>query len=269
MPTVSDFEVSDYLGEPVAGVRFIVSLDQYAYSLGDLAFDYQDVEYVPLAGITVSNVTQDANEQMSDVKVEGPFNNEVTARFLAAVSPETYVVEIYSTHYGASDADRIFKGLVIGVDVEGRYSTLTCASEMSLLKTMGLRRTFSRRCSNQLFEPDSCGVDPTTFTHTASVAGVMGVTVDVGRAGEFDDGYFDSGTFKRSSTGEWRTIMKHVGTTLTLMAPFNNLQAGEDIIIRAGCDHKIATCHEKFNNKRRCQCWANVPAINPVTTRLT
>ncbi len=271
MATYQQLEESDYYGQPVAGVRILVGLDQYAYCLNDADWGHLDVNYQPLAGLEVDGVWQDVHDQFPDVQVTLPFDTPVATRFAAAVSPELYQIELFLGHYGITEGRRIFKGRIIGCDFFGRKVKLICSSELNLAQTLALRNTFSRRCQWQLYEPDTCGVDPADYTFECFADGVVsgGLVVDSAFVDTLQDGYLDGGTIKRLSTGDWRMVLTHVGTTMTLMAPFPTIQPGETIEVRAGCDHQISTCDSKFNNKRRCGCWANVPNKNPYLKKIS
>jgi uncharacterized phage protein (TIGR02218 family) len=124
---------------------------------------------------------------------------------------------------------------------------------------------FQAPCNHILYS-SRCGVSPASHQETATVTAISGnvITVD---ALSFADNDCAAGVIIAS--GEQRMVVSNAGTSVTFTYPFANLQIGDEVIIRRGCDHAFdGDCKNKFNNGDNFGGFPLVPGKNPFTSSL-
>ena len=80
-----------------------------------------------------------------------------------------------------------------------------------------------------------------------TVSSVSGVSLVVAALPQPDQ-WARYGQAYHLASGESRSVLAQVGTTLTLDVPFATIGVGNDLAVYAGCDHSVTTCRTKFNN---------------------
>ena len=75
------------------------------------------------------------------------------------------------------------------------------------------------------------------------------------------DGYFTWGYVDAS--GEKRPITGHSGANIYLRYAFPGIETGDTVTAYPGCDKKLATCRDKFNNKSRFGGFPWIPSTSP------
>jgi len=77
----------------------------------------------------------------------------------------------------------------------------------------------------------------------------------------FGDGYFSLGWVEFQ--GQKRMIVSHVGLNITVQYPFNDMAEGAGVKLYAGCDQRIETCRDKFDNVNNFFGTPYIPQENP------
>jgi uncharacterized phage protein (TIGR02218 family) len=266
----SSRESSEYSGQPLLLVQVRAGGVTYGYTPNDVESSHLGVTYLRLPGLDVDAVRQGADfaDSQNDIQFTVPRDTPFAQLFTGILPASTPEVSIFSRHQGDSETVAHWHGKVVALDFRGNTAEVRCASELSLLKAMGLRYTYSRRCQHQLYDPETCRVNPNDFDDFGVVTTITGSVIQIPVAANKADGYYTAGMVKRTNTGEFRFITNHAGQNLTLYAPFAGLAVNEPVQIFAGCDHTIATCDGKFGNSANCGCWPAVPLRNPVTQKI-
>ena len=262
------FETSEYSGQPIVMVHIRAGSTDYTYTPNDLEAQHLGLTYLRLPGLEIDAIEQGMDEVQNEIRLTMPRDNPVAQLFsglLPTTSPE---ITIYSRHQGDTETIANWQGQVAAVDFQGNRAEMRCASLLSLLKSTGLRYTYSRRCQHQLFDSGTCKVSPVAFSAFSTVGSISGNVLGIAAAAGKPDGWYTAGMVKRTNTNEHRLIIGHVGANLTLYAPFSGISFGEAVQIFAGCDHTIETCDTKFGNSTNCSAWNAVPLRNPVTQKI-
>jgi uncharacterized phage protein (TIGR02218 family) len=76
-----------------------------------------------------------------------------------------------------------------------------------------------------------------------------------------DDGYFTGG--KITFGNEARTIVDHVGSIVTIMYKFKELEDNDSVDAYPGCDGRAETCKDKFDNIVNFLGFPFIPEENP------
>lgn len=188
-----------------------------------------------------------------------------------AICPPSDVVNlvIKRIHTGdLTDPRVIWMGRVISVGWSQEDCKITCQSLFTRLKQPGLRRLYGATCPHLLYSQGTgnCGVDPEAFKAQVLISGAEGITVQGAGFAAFPDQYFQGGKLEvEISPGvfEKRGIQAHVGDTLTMTHRLPGLEGLMTVDVYPGCDKKITTCHNKFNNVVNFGGFPYIPQKNP------
>lgn len=161
-------------------------------------------------------------------------------------SVELFIVNYLNPEMGyiQRQGGRFGQAKIIGNEAEIEYRGLT-----SLLSQEIGEKT-SRLCRYQLGDAD-CKVNVASFTFegiVTSVANRQKFTVSVAKP----DGYFYRGRITFASGGNQGLSMEtqnNAGQVITLFQPMiRDVEVDDEIVLVAGDDKTLATCHNKFNN---------------------
>jgi uncharacterized phage protein (TIGR02218 family) len=158
---------------------------------------------------------------------------------------------------------RMFQGRISTVDQVGRTrAVLTVASDLVILDYDMPRNLFSQTCVHTLYD-SGCGVIRGTYA-ASDVAGAGSTqnTVYSGvAAAQHTQG---SLVFTSGLNANVRATVKSVGvgSGFNLMYPLPFAPAlGDAFTVYAGCDHTLATCQNRFNNKANFRGFPFVPPV--------
>lgn len=158
---------------------------------------------------------------------------------------------------------RMFQGRVSTVDSVGRtQATLTVASDLVILDYDMPRNLFSPTCLHVLYD-SGCGAIRGTYaaSGTAGAGSTASVIYADVAAAQHQQG---SLVFSSGQNANVRATVKSVGvgSSLSLMYPLPFAPAtGDAFTVYAGCDHTLATCQARFNNKANFRGFPFVPPI--------
>src|ERR1044072_6640505 len=137
----------------------------------------------------------------------------------------------------------------VTIDDSGEFQ----AELRGLAQTFGnpVGELFTPECRAQLFD-NRCRVDQATFTFPAVCGTDSTRSVFYHTTLSNPDGYFDGGVVVMTSganNGVRREILTWSGGALALFLPMPHaITTGDHFNAFPGCDHKLATCINKFNN---------------------
>jgi hypothetical protein len=122
-----------------------------------------------------------------------------------------------------------------------------------------------RTCVHRLFD-QNCAVSEAAFTTVGTIGGLGDDWVEAAAFGikasaEGDANWFSLGTVTVGN--ERRLVVGEAGSRLYLDEPFLNAAIGQDISATAGCNKRILTCLNKFNNLGRTIQFPYIPNRNP------
>lgn len=130
----------------------------------------------------------------------------------------------------------------------------------------GLRYGYQRNCPHVLYAPNTCRVDKAAFRTMGTITTIDGVTVTATAFDALDDGWFDGGIFEYALTDgsmERRMILVHTGGSLRLAGTPAGLVVGQTAHAYPGCDLRVGTCIDKFDNQLNFGGFTGLPGRNP------
>ena len=248
--TYATVETSTQGGRPVELYEFLSGATYYRYTSadGDVSYGGNTYTAVPIARGAVEATSETARLALDitcarDLPVLGLF---------ALMPPDQIVaVTLRRLHAGDGEAITLWMGRVLNVTLNNAAAEVHCESVYTSLKRTGLRRLYQKGCPHVVYGP-GCGLDRDDFKVVRTVSTVSGTTVTVSTLSGYADGYFAGGYLEwESATGifERRAIRAQTGAALTISFPLPGLAASASVNLYPGCDHSLATCDGKFDNR--------------------
>ncbi|MFH1136583.1 MAG: DUF2163 domain-containing protein [Pseudomonadota bacterium] len=240
-------------------------VSEHYYTSADEAITYNGHVYNP-AALTRSAVQFDGEMKVSGLTVSIVESAEPINRFLSQWPLGQVWVEVLKVFRDYLDeALVVFLGQASKASLSGRRCDIECVGfEFFLSQKLPIRR-FQLKCNYQLFD-SHCDPDGSLAASFPGVAATVTVSSDrlTISAAAFDalaDGYFTWGYV--AAGGDRRPIVGHVGPDLALRYPFPGLETGDTATAYPGCDKKLSTCRDKFNNKARFGGFPWIPSTSP------
>lgn len=245
----STYETTESSGQPVELYKFESTAfsTNYYYTSGDTEVVYSGNTYTPLyIKRTQPELSKEKNAQQIVVTIDR--TNPLAQKWLSFIPNSTVWLTVYRYHRTDPDNEFIvfWRGKVRGVERLINEVQFVCQLIDSAFDRNGLRRSFGTTCPHLLYG-DKCKAIKASFSYSATISGVNGVTITSTNFSAFPDGYWTAGTVERAN-GEVRYVFNHVGNDVELLYPFDNLPNGEVVTVVAGCLHDGSTCINKFNN---------------------
>jgi len=150
-----------------------------------------------------------------------------------------------------------WRGRITEVKANLLSISVTCDSIYTTIARSSLQPRYTLNCRHTLYSTN-CGVVQSIWKVSYSVTGINSTVFTVGGLSQAD-GYFNAGIAEIN--GEKRFIIKQVGTTITISAPFTGVQTGT-INLYPGCQLTEANC-TTFNNISNFGGFSKIPYKNP------
>lgn len=198
------------------------------------------------------------------------FPSDVAFGEIFRVQPpsEVVLIRLLVTNFMSEGYVVAWQGRIVALDWKFPVVEVTAESVFSALKRPGLRRRYSTTCPYALYST-ACGVSRVDFREATKCLGIDGLRIFAQSAIGKDDNFYGGGyvTWANAATGnvEKRMIRASNGADggLSLSSFPVGLVGGADIEVFPGCDHRITTCRDKFNNEENCGATPYIPSLNP------
>ena len=214
-----------------------------------------------------------------DLIVTLPVDHAFVRRWTAqAVPPRKAELTAYRQNGG--ETETIWNGPITSMNAEGsvaKFRVPSRAGEWMLRLIPSI--TAGRECSNVLYDA-ACAVSRTgsfgglAFKVTATVIYVNGrdVRVDLGST-DRNGTWAEGGELLHTATGDRMTITLQTDLSpgvsavadLRMQMQIVGLAVGHSVDVFAGCDHSIAVCSDKFDNRPNFRGFPSMPSQNPFT----
>lgn len=219
----------------------------WRYTSSTRAYLYSGNTYSPIAiGRGVLSTTDEVQKNVLDVSLD--FRNDLASILIKTTDEIPATLTLYRSINGT--VETWFKGTLSDIAADGAKCKLSFVNVFAKLKRQSLRRHCSRLCNLAVFGRE-CAANPLNFSKAATVVSNSGNTLIVSFGETFADGYFDTGHMIVGIVGastDRTMVLSHVGNTITLKKPNPGATVGSTIHLVPGCDHKVSTCRDKFDN---------------------
>jgi uncharacterized phage protein (TIGR02218 family) len=266
----NDYEISRAAAKPLEMYKFIGTKKNYLYTSCDVDVTVTGELYTaaPIKRNNSRIPIQD-DEQLT-LEIEMPFTLELIKDYAFTSAPPTLELEIWRIHWGmnfAADAVKVYSGPVLSFSIDGVHAKAVCASTFtSILSTPLPIRYWQKPCNHVLFD-GRCGINAVSYTSSATVGIFDGIDIHVDDDGNVD-GALVAGEMINARSGEHRMIISNIANLVTVNFPFNDLVTGDEVTLKAGCDHSFTTCKAKFANTINYGGHPFIPNDNPFSGAL-
>ena len=273
--TYQSKETSIEDGRPVEVYTFTVGAQQFFYTSAEDVVTIGSTNFTPRP-ISRENTREDPARRDADFVVRLPTSDDVAQTFvgqLPGVRVRLKVQRFHRSDTPTPEVVTVFDGFVNAARFEkqGRECVLVSRPVLASNGRTIPRRTYQGPCNHVLYDPLTCKVDDTdpafraaNRTVTSQVGNVLTVS---GISPAYPDGHFTGGYVEAIGQNDFRLILSHVGSTLTLLLPF--AQVPPLVNVFAGCAHDVDTCSVKFDNVLNYGGFPFVPTKNPFQTGIT
>lgn len=267
--TYLSLETSVESGQPVEVYEFLAGSAQFFYTSAKGSVVVGVTTYEPRV-ISRENLKEDPSKRDFDFIVRLPTSDEVSQRFLGVlpgIRMRLRVKRFHRTDTPTPQVVTIFDGYVNTVKFErnGKQAVFVSRSVIASNGRTIPRRRYAAHCGHVLYDPLTCKVDSTSATFRAAnrtVSSQVGRILTVsGISPAYADGWFTGGFVEALGINDFRLILDHTGSVLTLLVPFS--QQPTLVNVFAGCDHDPVTCSGKFGNFEHYGGFPFVPIKNP------
>lgn len=267
--TYRNREDSEYLGQPLTVIKFFSEYKEYYYTPNDESILFQGNTYIHIP-IDLSNFEQTNEINKNDINItKVPLDADIIE--LYRVTPPDYIINVLISifHEGDSESIIAWGGTIVNINFKETSANIICESMITTIRKPLLKRNYQTSCPHTLYSsgPGMCNANKDTFVNT-----ITGFTLASGNKEishslftTLGNTYFTLGyvVFDDGETTQYRDIISHVGDTITINFPFDNLDTSDSITLYPGCNKTIDTCSGKFSNLDNYGGFAFIPKKNP------
>lgn len=236
----------------------------------DRALAFDGVTYEAEAGFAATEIDSALGLSVDNLEASGALSSvRLSAARLAAGDFDDAAVELWRVNWQDVAQRVLLKRGVVGEVTRGRGFFTAEVRGLSQALNQPRGRLFQYGC-DALLGDARCGVDLASPAFSAEVA-VNSCTalrlMAVSGAQGFGAGFFAQGTWRflsgpnlgRSGQVKFHRV-KAGGVEIELWQPLPcAAEAGDRLLLRAGCDRQFATCRDKFDNATRFRGFPHMP----------
>ena len=221
--------------------------EHWRYTSGDVTVTYDGEDYEP-ATLERSQVKYDSKLDIVTMEIRAAYLTDAVLKYIAVNPLEVLWVSVMKIHRDQDplEVDVVFIGQIKNVSFKGAQAKVACVGFEQFLKKTVPRWRYQLTCNHILFD-NYCSLTKVDYKIEAVIT--LDETETILSSATFalqDDGYFIGGEVVFGV--EARTITAHVGTDITLIYRMENLENGNTVKTYPGCDRRIETCRDTFDN---------------------
>jgi uncharacterized phage protein (TIGR02218 family) len=260
----------DYITKEEADQRKPVELyhlwrdvgEHWYYTDGDVSVVFDANTYVP-AILSRSLVKYDTQLEVTAMDIDASYVENPLLEYIATNPVAIVWVCNMKLHRDQDplEASVNFVGQIRDVSFKGAAAKVNCVGFEHFLKQTVPRWRYQINCNHRVFD-SKCSLDASLYKTTTAV--MLDATKTQLTSADFGaqvDGYFIGG--KVTFGIESRTVIAHTGSVVTLMYKFSELADGDTVDAFSGCNGRVETCRDKFNNVINFLGFPFIPVENP------
>lgn len=250
-----------------------LNINAWYYTNGDVPVDFGSPPqtYIP-AALKRSLVQYDASNEVTKMTLQVAYVEDPALEFISINPIEIIWIEAMRLHRDQIplEADVIFVGQIKNVSFKGSSASAECVGFEHFLSQTIPQYRYQLTCNWKLFEPKCVLVKDeiqggiyTYRVETIVAVDATGTILTSDAFSGFDPGYFVFGTVEFGDDA--RTIVDHIGNQITINFKIKALVFPGGDLIKAypGCDGRITTCKNKFDNLLNFLGFPFIPEENP------
>lgn len=246
-------ELSLWAGKPIGYFKFVRGATVWGYTTADREIVLDGTTYTP-APIKRSRIKIGSERRKLSITVTVPRDLPVVGNWRPFPPRDRVALTILQQHHGETDWAVDWTGRVLAPKFSGASVELTCEPSTTIARRAGLSRCWQRACPLALYSQGHgmCNVDKALHAVPATLAEVDTTTFASAAFASVTDGRLAGGflEYPRASDGvtEYRTIMSHVGDTITIDYGLSDIASDLEVIAYPGCRQSWADCSSFDNN---------------------
>lgn len=256
------FELSRFLGKPVRLFVFTRQNQVWRYCTADRDLVIGGNTYLS-AQIDRSEIKQTAERAKDKITIKLAYLRDPTApeypvtqalgdNWFPFVPSSTVYVMCLATHYGDTDPPAVeWMGQVTQPKFSDVELELTCEPTGGTDRARNQGAKWQRGCWKTVYSTGlrGCNLNPDLFKVEATLTGVSGLTLTASAFGTAPINLSGGALTWTNANGviERRSIMSHVGTSITLLYGSDDLANGLSVTALPGCPRTWAACEERAN----------------------
>lgn len=256
--TFQHFETSLQQAQPIRLYQFQRGALRWGYCSADRDIRFNNITFYSLLGGIKDDGIRQTQESGGDLlTLTVPANADLAQMYRHFAPAQAVDLTIFDLHYPEIDSTEqgaylvVWKGFIIGVKFINDYTAQVQCQNLSVsLERTGLRKTWSKRCSHQLYG-NGCNLNRNQFMSEVTITAVSGSSLEVALpSNQNQDDYFTGGYVEWVSQYgiEQRGIERQLGNHLAVFGGVQGLDVGQTIKLFAGCNRTFSICQQKFNN---------------------
>ena len=248
--------------KPVELYKIWANTTYWYYTNGDVPVTYSGVEYVPTA-IARDSTSYDSTMDVTNINIKFAVVTNPVIQFVAQNPVTTVWIEISRLFRDQTPLEKgvVFIGQIKNVSFKGTYGEAACVGFEHFLRSIIPLWRYSTTCNHTIFD-SNCKKVKASYKVVATV--MIDETQTIVTSATFatkPDGYFQYGLMEFGN--EYRTMVSHVGNTITLNYRMVNLADSNVVDVYPGCDGLVTTCRDKYDNILNFLGFPFIPEINP------
>jgi len=238
--------------------------ENWYYTSGDVAFTYDGNSYVP-ATLKRTGAKYDSQLEVTRMAITASYLEDPVIKFIAINPIEILWIEIKKLFRDQDplEASVVFIGQKKNVSFQGNTGKVECVGFEHFLKMPVPTFRYQITCNHKLFDT-GCRLTKTSYKISTAVT----LNADKTQLTSSDFGAKANGYFIRGHVDfgvESRMIVAHIGNVVTLAYKMVELASGDTVDVYPGCDGRIETCKNKYDNVVNFLGFPFIPKDNPVT----
>ena len=247
----------------------------FGFTDQDRPLEFGGVTYEPESGFAASEIRSGADLAVDAQDAEGVLTSDtITETDILDGRWDNAAVEVWRVNWSAMSQRVLMRRGALGQVRRGRLAFVAEVRSLAHLLNQTVGRTFQHACDAELGDA-RCGIDldDPAFRAAGSVSTIAGDrSFSASVLGGFAGGWFTLGRLTWTSgpnAGRLAEVASHEvvagSRRLTLLeAPVRPIAVGHDFVVRAGCDKRLKTCHDRFANVVNFRGFPHIPGQDTV-----
>jgi uncharacterized phage protein (TIGR02218 family) len=247
----------------------------FGFTDHDRPLEFGGVTYEPESGFAASEIRSGADLAVDAQDAEGVLTSDtITETDILDGRWDNAAVEVWRVDWSAMSQRVLMRRGALGQVRRGRLAFVAEVRSLAHLLNQTVGRTFQHACDAELGDA-RCGIDldDPAFRAAGSVSTIAGDrSFSASVLGGFAGGWFTLGRLTWTSgpnAGRLAEVASHEvvagSRRLTLLeAPVRPIAVGHDFVVRAGCDKRLKTCHDRFANVVNFRGFPHIPGQDTV-----
>ena len=229
---------------------------------GDIEVIYDGNTYTP-ATLSRSGVEYNSNLEVTTMSIQAGYVADFVSDYISVNPVEVLWISVMKLFRDQSplEASIVFIGQIKDISFKGIAATVNCVGFEHFLKMPVPTMRYQLTCNWKIFD-DNCKKVQADYKTTTTIT--LDATETILTSADFaleSDGYFNGGTVTFGN--DTRGISSHVGSNITIVYKMKDLENNDSVDVYLGCDRRIETCRDNYDNVVNFMGTPFIPIDNP------